>query len=121
MDVPPPIRLARLRTKLLIREARRLAGLTQAELAARVGTTQSAVSRWERGDDEPRVSTLAKILHACGLEAELAFRARADVDRAQIREHLALTPSERLDVVENVAAFHAATRPRPREEVPAGA
>jgi len=110
MDVPAPVRLARLRTRLLVREARRLAGLTQAELAERLGTTQSAVSRWERGDDEPRVGTLAAILHACGLEADLAFRARSDADRAQIREHLALTPSERLDVVENVAAFHAAAR-----------
>jgi transcriptional regulator with XRE-family HTH domain len=103
--------LSRIDTGALIRDARRYAGLTQAELAAKLGTTQSAVSNWERGIDTPRVDTLGRILKACGFEADLELRFRADVDRSQISGHLALTPSDRVQTVENVAAFIAGSRP----------
>lgn len=51
-------------------KARRQAGLTQDEVAARMGTTKSAVSRLEaslrneRGS--PSFATLRKYAHACG-------------------------------------------------------
>jgi transcriptional regulator with XRE-family HTH domain len=93
----------------LIRRARTHAALTQAGLARRVHTTQSAVSRWERGHDEPRLTTLAAILRACGLRLEL--RATPDdVDRAQIRQQLAMTPTERLASVTNVSRTLASAR-----------
>lgn len=84
-----------------IREWRRGAGLSQAGLAERIGTTQSAVSRWEHGREEPRLSTLAAILRGCGLAGELVVG--EDVDRAQIRRHLALTPRQRLEGLANVS------------------
>jgi transcriptional regulator with XRE-family HTH domain len=99
----------------LIREARRLAGLTQAELARRLGTAQSAVSNWERGRDTPRVDTLARILEACGFEADMTFRRHDDVDRAQLRENLSLTPAERLASVRNVSKLRAGASPVDRE------
>jgi transcriptional regulator with XRE-family HTH domain len=99
----------------LIREARRLGGQTQAALARRLGTTQSAVSNWERGVDTPRVDTLARILEACGLEADVTFRRLDDVDRAQIRENLAMTPAARLESVRNVSKLRAGARPVDRE------
>ena len=108
---PDPITLERLRAGLLIREARTLASLTQAELARLVGTQQSVVSRWERGDDEPRIATLARILRACGLEVDLAFRRLDDVDRAQIRGTLSLSPAQRLDQVEQLSRFVASAEP----------
>lgn len=37
-----------------IREIRRRLGLTQDELALRLGTTQATVSRWETDNQEPR-------------------------------------------------------------------
>jgi len=80
---------------------RQAAGLTQAELAARLGTTQSAVSRWENGHDEPRLATLAEILGACGLRGELVVD--VDVDRAQIRQQLAMSPRQRLASSVNVS------------------
>src|SRR5262245_50247524 len=52
----------------LIREARRRAGLTQAELAARVGTTQSAIARLEAGRSSPSLRRLTVLVDACGLE-----------------------------------------------------
>ena len=51
-------------------EARRQSGLTQEQLAARMGTTKSAVSRLEaslRSDKgSPSFATLRKYAHACG-------------------------------------------------------
>jgi transcriptional regulator with XRE-family HTH domain len=52
----------------LIREARRRAGLTQRELAARLGTTQSAIARLERGGTEPSFDRVVEAVRACGFE-----------------------------------------------------
>lgn len=93
-----------------IRRWRETAGLSQADLAERMGTSQSAVSRWESGRDEPRLSTLASILRACGLEGEL--RVGPGVDRAQIRQQLAMTPRQRLESVANVARLRSLSRRR---------
>ena len=114
-DRPDRLTLSALGSGRLIREARRLGRLTQAELARRLGTTQSAVSNWERGRDTPRVDTLARILEACGFEADMTFRRLDDVDRAQIRENLAMTPAERLQSVRNVSKLRAKARRVERE------
>jgi transcriptional regulator with XRE-family HTH domain len=105
MDRPERQTLSRLRTGLLIREARRHAGLSQSALAERLGTTQSAVSDWERGRDTPRVDTLGRILEACGFEADLTFRRHDDVDRSQIVGALGATPATRLASNRNIAQF----------------
>ena len=110
-DRPDRHTLSTLGSGPLIREARRVGGLTQAELARRLGTTQSAVSNWERGRDTPRVDTLARILEACGFEADMTFRRLDDVDRAQIRQNLAMTPAARLESVRNVSSLRAKARP----------
>jgi transcriptional regulator with XRE-family HTH domain len=52
----------------LIREARRAAGLTMAELAARAGTSTPTVSRYENGVVDPGAETLNRLLRACGRE-----------------------------------------------------
>jgi transcriptional regulator with XRE-family HTH domain len=93
----------------LVRRARRHAGLTQSELAERLGTTQSAVSRWERGGDEPRLATLANIAAACGLTVSVSLD--DGIDRAQIRQHLALSPTERLRSVANTSRLRAVAVP----------
>jgi transcriptional regulator with XRE-family HTH domain len=81
----------------LIREARQEAGLTQAELAARLGTTQSAIARLERPDSNPRVATLEAALRAAGRRLDVSAPARPpEVDEDQIREFLKLTPTERI-------------------------
>jgi len=46
--------------------ARVRAGLTQAELAARMGTTQSVVARLESGSQLPSVKTLLRFAKATG-------------------------------------------------------
>jgi predicted nucleotidyltransferase len=52
--------------------ARRAAGLTQAELAAKVGTTQSAITRLEGGTITPTVDTLCRLADVLGLRFEIA-------------------------------------------------
>jgi len=101
-DRPTRQSLRRLDVPRLLREARELAGLSQAELATRIGSHQPAVSRWERGREAPRLETIAAILEACGFEADVVCRRRDDVDRAQIAGSLAQTPDERLETVANV-------------------
>jgi transcriptional regulator with XRE-family HTH domain len=109
-DTLVPTPLHSLRPGAIVRAARREAGLTQRALAERVGTTQSAVARWEAGADSPRLDTLAALLRACGVEGDLTFRRHDDVDRAQIREHLALTPAERLEAQRRAASFRQSAR-----------
>jgi transcriptional regulator with XRE-family HTH domain len=95
----------------LIRECRREAGLSQAALAAALGTKQSVVSRWERGHETPRADTLAAILRACGYEADVVIRPRdTGVDRAQIRNMLRMTPDQRLQSSANVSRMLATAR-----------
>lgn len=52
-------------------DARKQAGLTQAELAERLGTDKSYISKVERGLTVPTVSTLYRIAAAMGLRVEL--------------------------------------------------
>lgn len=44
-----------------IRERRLAAGLSQAELARRVGASQPMISLWERGASEPPAEALARL------------------------------------------------------------
>ena len=54
---------------------RRSAGLSQTEIAARMGTSQSAVARLETGDADVRVSTLER--YAAAIGSQLAWQAQA--------------------------------------------
>jgi transcriptional regulator with XRE-family HTH domain len=49
-----------------LRGARRSAGLTQAALAARAGTSQATLSAYENGRKQPSVDTLSRLLAATG-------------------------------------------------------
>jgi len=52
----------------LVYRLRTEAGLTQAELAARMGTTQSAIARTEGGGTRPSLDTLEKLAAAVGAD-----------------------------------------------------
>jgi DNA-binding XRE family transcriptional regulator len=58
-------------TGQLIENARKNAHLTQEELASRVGSNKSYISRIENGKTEPKVSTFYRIVEALGLSVEL--------------------------------------------------
>jgi len=59
-------------TAELLLEARRSAGVSQAELARRAGTSQAMVARYEAGAASPTVRTLRRLLHAVGRELQLS-------------------------------------------------
>ncbi|HEY5428312.1 MAG TPA: helix-turn-helix domain-containing protein [Solirubrobacteraceae bacterium] len=83
----------------LLRQARTTAGLTQAELGARLGVTQPVIARLESAGSNPTYATLERALRVTGHGLALAGRPAlptAAVDLSQLRERLALTPEERL-------------------------
>jgi transcriptional regulator with XRE-family HTH domain len=79
--------------------------MTQVDLAARAGLTQSAIARLERGESNPTIATLANVIAATGHRLTLGAQPhRASFDEGQLRERLAMTPAERL------ATFTASSR-----------
>jgi transcriptional regulator with XRE-family HTH domain len=54
-------------------ELRRNAGVTQRQLARRLGMTESMISRLERGDHLPSLKTLCRIAEAFGRRLEIGF------------------------------------------------
>lgn len=83
---------------VLVRDARKHAGLTQAELAERAGVTQSVIARLERGAGNPTFATLERVLHAAGhrLELSAVHQGLRTVDETLIRQQLKLSPAERV-------------------------
>ena len=57
-----------IRTGALIRRLRRELGLTQLQLAGRLGVSDKAVSKWERGLGNPEVSTLPRLSQVLGVD-----------------------------------------------------
>lgn len=55
----------------LLEVVRRAAGLTQAELAARPGTSQAALSAYVRGVKSPTIKVAGRILEAAGYDRNL--------------------------------------------------
>ena len=89
----------------LIRQARRRAGLTQAELAANAATTQSAVARWESGGATPSVETLQRIVEACGLELRYGLAPSGSTEWALAERNMVLDHEQRLDQLVRTVAF----------------
>jgi hypothetical protein len=83
---------------LLLRDARKRSGLTQAELAERAGVTQSVIARLERGGGNPTFLTLERVLHAAGHRLELTAieQGLRTVDETLIAQQLALSPADRV-------------------------
>ena len=51
---------------VMLRQARHAAGLTQEELARKLKTKKTAISRMENHAEDIRLSTLEKVVHALG-------------------------------------------------------
>jgi transcriptional regulator with XRE-family HTH domain len=90
----------------LIAEARKRAGLTQSELAERMGTHQSVIARWETGGASPSCENTTRAVRASGFELGISITPADDHDLALIRRELALLPHERLStMVEAMSAI----------------
>lgn len=97
----------------LVRDARSRAGISQRELAARAGTSQSVVARVESGQTRPSSETLNRLLEAAGFELRGELVPLPVIDThmlADVARILALTPEQRLREVANVSRFASAAR-----------
>ncbi len=91
--------------------ARRAAGLTQAGLAARLGTTQSAIARLERGEVAPTITTLSRLADALGIQFEVLPRSGIVVRETSPGLTLADLRARRDDLLA-IAARHGARHVR---------
>ncbi len=89
----------------LVRRARTRAGLSQRELALRAGVSQPAVARLEAGRHTPSLTTLERLLRACG-ELLVLHSVPVDVhDVTLLESTLPLSVEQRIDRVLAVQAF----------------
>lgn len=97
----------------ILHSARTRAGLSQRALAARAGTTQSVVTRIERGQASPTWETLTRLLAATGFDLDTRITMRP-VARSHMLDDvsriLRLTPEQRLEEVANVSRFTSTVR-----------
>jgi len=84
---------------------RKRAGLTQRALAERVGTTQSAIARLERGVGSPTLARLSAIAEACGLELQVRLVAADDHDWSLVDRRAGYHDDERLQRLQNAVSF----------------
>ncbi|MDA3643877.1 helix-turn-helix domain-containing protein [Saccharopolyspora indica] len=64
----------------LVYGLRTQAGLTQTELARRMGTTQSSVARWESGGSMPTIDLLDRLGQAVDVRLELVASPNDDTE-----------------------------------------
>ena len=98
----------------VLRQARRRAGLTQRQLAAKAGVPQSVIARIESRAVIPRVDTLDRLLEACGEGLESAPRPGRGLDRTGYQELLRMPPAARLEQSAATARGLARLRERAR-------
>jgi transcriptional regulator with XRE-family HTH domain len=73
----------------LIKRVREAEGLTQAQLAARLGISQPSVARLEKAGDKVTLATLRRALEAMDRTLEVrAAQMPSSVDESQLREAL---------------------------------
>jgi transcriptional regulator with XRE-family HTH domain len=87
----------------LLKEARRQAGLTQAELARRLGVSQAAVAKLERPGSNATIATLDDALRETGRRLVLATEpVSPGIDETLVFEQLRLSPEQRLAQLESM-------------------
>jgi transcriptional regulator with XRE-family HTH domain len=78
----------------IVRLARERSGLSQRELAARSGITQSLISRYEAGSIEPALATLQRLVNAAGVVMTI------DVDGLRLIDTTRMPTSEETEGIE---------------------
>jgi transcriptional regulator with XRE-family HTH domain len=85
----------------IIREARLKAGLTQSELAERLGRERGQIARWEIGGQKPSFENLRAAVEACGftLRVEIAEPEETPRFDAELRESVTQAPQQRVQTL----------------------
>ncbi|HEY2537676.1 MAG TPA: helix-turn-helix transcriptional regulator [Solirubrobacteraceae bacterium] len=88
---------------ILLKNARRQAGLTQAQLGLRLGVSQAAVAKLEKSESNPRIATLRDVLRMTGRRLVLAAEPiDGEVCETVVAGHLELSPAQRLAQAEHM-------------------
>jgi transcriptional regulator with XRE-family HTH domain len=82
----------------LLRDARRAAGVTQAQLSIRTGIAAPALSRIENGHESPSFERFSNCMEALGLapSVELHSLDGSEADPVHLAAEAEMTPSQRL-------------------------
>lgn len=97
----------------LLRHVRRAAGLSQRQLAARAGTSQPAIARYERGPATPSWETLQRLAAACGRQLRILAEGVSEPEDVELaRSLLGLEPLERLRTLRRYARLRALAESR---------
>jgi len=89
----------------LVREARRRAGLTQAELARRAGVPTSTVGRIESGSRVPSAQMVERLVRAAGFDVSVSLGEPDPGTDSMFQRTLRRSPAERLRDATRVARF----------------
>ena len=89
----------------LVREARKRAGLTQADLGRRAGVPQSTVARIESGVRTPSTDLVERLVRAAGFEIRVSLGVPDPGTRTLFARALRRTPAERLADAARAARF----------------
>jgi transcriptional regulator with XRE-family HTH domain len=89
----------------IVWEARRRAGLTQAELAARAGVPKSTVGRIESGARTPSADLVETLVRAAGLELTVSLSEPDPGTDSMFERTLRRTPAQRLADATRTARF----------------
>lgn len=84
----------------LIRTARDMADMTQAELAAAAGVTQQVISAYETGRRDPTVTSLMRLVQATGFELRWRLVDR-DYHDETLQQFLQSLPASQRTALEN--------------------
>ena len=93
---------------VVVRQARRRAGLSQRELAERLGTHQSVVARWEAGTTSPTFEAVSAACVASGYDLDWQLRVHDTDTERLLHEQRRRSPAARVEGVRNLAKL----RPR---------
>lgn len=89
----------------LVREARKRAGFTQADLGRRAGVPQSTVARIESGARVPSTDLVERLVRAAGFEIRCRIGEPDPGTRSLFETALRRTPAERLAGAARAARF----------------
>jgi transcriptional regulator with XRE-family HTH domain len=84
---------------------RKAAGLTQTQVAERMGTTQSAISDLEGSDTDPHISTLQRYARAVGSQVRFLCSGAVRTNYLRAAQVLRFPPPSEL-TVESVSTHH---------------
>lgn len=70
----------------VIRKYRKEAGMTQEEMAQRIGVTAPAVNKWEKGSTQPDISLLAPIARLLGITTDTLLSYRDSLTAQEIAD-----------------------------------